>query len=242
MVLYKPNQIEADNIKRIRRENALSQEQLSNIINEALLRNGQSATIKPRTIQNYESGLYSIPGNVRKAIKEIFSVEIQEAPQMPPLREVFRERLENARRYRRIDAASLARLSKCPQYERFESGRCVPTVEHFARICDSLDVSADYLLGLKDSVENENPARRRKRRDENWIQNGEIKIRETFPKNLRRARLRKQLIPYGAAKITGGPAYMKYEKGQILPSLETLYRICKSLDVSADELLDPSET
>ena len=90
MALYKPNKVEADNIRKLRTENALSQEQFAAIIKEELSKNDSQAAIKARTIQNYESGLYSIPIIVRTAIKDRFGVEIKDAPAPEPMRETFR--------------------------------------------------------------------------------------------------------------------------------------------------------
>ena len=39
---------------------------------------------------------------------------------------------------------------KQPMYARYESGATLPSAEQLFRLCDALDCSADYLLGLSD--------------------------------------------------------------------------------------------
>ena len=242
MVLYKPNQVEADNIKKIRTENDLTHDQFAKIINVELSKSSAPAAIKARTIQNYESGLYSIPMNVRKAINDRFNIEIQEAPPPAPLRDIFKERLVLARKRRGLEMEKLASLSGCLQYRRYESGKNIPKLEHYVRICGALGASSDYLLGLEETMDGRPKMIEPPYGDEkSGAKSSREKILEVFPANLRAAREKKEMIPNNAAKITGCPEYPKYEKGESLPSLETLYKIWKSLRVSSDYLLGMQE-
>ena len=246
MALYKPNKVEADNIRKLRTENALSQEQFAAIIKEELSKNDSQAAIKARTIQNYESGLYSIPLIVRTAIKDRFGVEIKDAPAPEPMRETFRKRLVKAREKKGLEASTLARLSGCRQYQYYEAGKYIPKLEHFDSICSALGASPDYLLGLKDgnslkerrSGKAGSAAACKPEAGEGDMGNtGRQKLLEFFPTKLRAAREGREMPVHSAAKLTGCPEFAKYEKGESLPSLESLYKICKNLGVSSDRLL-----
>lgn len=242
MGLYKTNQIEADNIKKIRTQNALSQEQLAEIIKEELSKNGSHAAIKKSTIQNYESGLYSIPLSVRKAIKDRFHVEIQEAPEPAPLKKIYKDRLKAARKKRGMDEETVSRLSMCPQYKRYETGKYLPKLEHHVMICQALKTRSDYLLGLKNSLpDDSNDTDNNVPQEAGDINHDRKRILKTFSENLKTTREINRLIPNSVAKITGCRDYPKYEKGESLPSLETLYKICKSLEVSSDYLIGTLE-
>ena len=61
----------------------------------------------------------------------------------------FTDRLKTARNLRgitQIDAAKLAGISVA-QYAYYEKG-CLPATQNLRRICEALNVSADWLIGV----------------------------------------------------------------------------------------------
>lgn len=230
MAIYKPNKVEADNIKKIRTKNDLSQEEFAVEINKEIAKHGPHPAVKARTVQNYESGLYSIPLAVRVAIRNRFGIEIKDAPKQTPMREVFRRRLRRARKASGMTSSDIARISGCPQYKFYEEGKYIPKLEHFASISRTLGVCPDYLLGLEEEAERYTA-----------IPQQGVDLRAKFPARLKKARKKRRLPAHSAAKLAGCPEFTKYEKGERLPSLETLYKICKNLGISSSSLLGAEE-
>ena len=67
---------------------------------------------------------------------------------------VFSERLAQTRNHRGIKQQTIAselRVSR-PAYSQWETGRNEPPLSTIVRLCHILDVSADYLLGLSDTL------------------------------------------------------------------------------------------
>lgn len=67
-------------------------------------------------------------------------------------RRVFSEKLQEAVKTSSLNYADLARelgITK-PTMSMYKHGKAVPSLETFDKICDLLDVSADFLLGKKE--------------------------------------------------------------------------------------------
>ena len=68
------------------------------------------------------------------------------------IRKIFCLRLQEAVKYSSINYAELAKrlgITKATM-SMYKSGKAIPSLETFDKICDILDVSADYLLGKKE--------------------------------------------------------------------------------------------
>ncbi len=65
---------------------------------------------------------------------------------------VFTERLVVLRKKRKLTQTKVASYLGIAQasYIRYEKGTSEPTLENLAKICDLLDVTADYLMGRED--------------------------------------------------------------------------------------------
>jgi transcriptional regulator with XRE-family HTH domain len=74
---------------------------------------------------------------------------------MQDLRQIFSQRLRDARRtksYTRFDLAREAGIRE-NYIILYENGRRLPNLKNLQRIADALGVSADYLLGLEGASE-----------------------------------------------------------------------------------------
>ena len=62
------------------------------------------------------------------------------------------ERLKDARKKKGINHKSLAEMIGVytKDISRWETGVRTPSAEYIIQLCKALDISADYLLGLKD--------------------------------------------------------------------------------------------
>ncbi|MBQ3219209.1 MAG: helix-turn-helix transcriptional regulator [Clostridia bacterium] len=68
------------------------------------------------------------------------------------IRKIFSERLQEAVKISPLSYAELAKklgITKATM-SMYKNGKAVPSLETFDRLCDYLDVSADYLLGKKE--------------------------------------------------------------------------------------------
>ena len=67
---------------------------------------------------------------------------------------MFSERLKNARTSKGLTQKSVAEYLgvQLNAYQHYEYGIRKPTFEGIIKLCRLLDVSADYLLGLKDEL------------------------------------------------------------------------------------------
>jgi len=65
---------------------------------------------------------------------------------------MFQERLKTARISRGLTQKAVSEELgiKLKGYQHYEYGFCKPTFEGIIKICKSLNISADYLLGLED--------------------------------------------------------------------------------------------
>ena len=70
------------------------------------------------------------------------------------LTSIFCSRLVAVRRERKLTQLQLAELIPVSRttYSSWEQGRSYPDLEDLAKICSNLNVSADYLIGLSDSI------------------------------------------------------------------------------------------
>ena len=67
-------------------------------------------------------------------------------------RKIFAERLNEVMRFSSLSYAELAKklgITKATM-SMYKHGKALPSLETFDKICDFLDVSADFLLGKKD--------------------------------------------------------------------------------------------
>ena len=67
-------------------------------------------------------------------------------------RKIFCEKLQEAIKTSTLNYAELARklnITKATM-SMYKSGKALPSLETFDKICDLLDVSADFLLGKKE--------------------------------------------------------------------------------------------
>lgn len=64
----------------------------------------------------------------------------------------FHERLQEIMKYNSINYKELAEKLNISQaaMTNYKKGKIQPTLKHFKEMCIILDVSADYLLGLKE--------------------------------------------------------------------------------------------
>ena len=64
----------------------------------------------------------------------------------------FGEILRNLRTERNITQGELAKILDCSQsmLTRWENGECEPTAPYIAAVAKFFDVSADYILGIKE--------------------------------------------------------------------------------------------
>ena len=62
----------------------------------------------------------------------------------------FTDRLKIARKARGITQSEAAHLADmgAAQYESYEKGERIPTNQNLRRICEALNVSADWLIGV----------------------------------------------------------------------------------------------
>lgn len=68
------------------------------------------------------------------------------------IRNIFSLKLQEAVKYSPLTYAELARklnITKATM-SMYKSGKALPSLETFEKICEILDVSADFLLGKKD--------------------------------------------------------------------------------------------
>jgi len=68
------------------------------------------------------------------------------------LKKIFGERLAEEMKYSKLSYTQLAQklnLTKS-MVSMYKHGKALPSLEVFKQICDILDVSADYMLGLTD--------------------------------------------------------------------------------------------
>ena len=68
----------------------------------------------------------------------------------------FTERLVKLRKDRGLTQTKMANYLGIAQasYIRYEKGTSEPTIENLVKICDLLDVPADFLLGRENFIEN----------------------------------------------------------------------------------------
>lgn len=68
--------------------------------------------------------------------------------------EYFGDKLKTLRKSKKLTQAELAdklEISKS-SVTSYEQGRIYPSLEIFSKICETLDVSSDYLLGISDEL------------------------------------------------------------------------------------------
>lgn len=68
------------------------------------------------------------------------------------LQVIFSKRLNEIMKYSQLSYADLARklnISKATM-SMYKNEKAIPSLETFSKLCDILDVSADYILGKKE--------------------------------------------------------------------------------------------
>ena len=68
------------------------------------------------------------------------------------IRIIFAEKFNEAMKYSNLSYAELAKkinITKATM-SMYKHGKAIPSLETFSKMCDLLDVSADFLLGKKD--------------------------------------------------------------------------------------------
>ncbi len=100
-------------------------------------------------------------------------------------------------------------------WARYESGSVAPGADALCRICSEFGVASDWLLGLDE------------RKPMNTLGN---RLKE-----LRGSRSQKEM---GASLGIQLNAWARYERGEVMPGADMLAKICTTLGVSADWLLD----
>ena len=64
------------------------------------------------------------------------------------VKEIFSQRLKEARKMRKMTQAELRKKSGCVPIGQFETGARLPSVETVVKLASALNVSADYLLDM----------------------------------------------------------------------------------------------
>ena len=69
--------------------------------------------------------------------------------------ETFKDRLKKARKEKGFTQTKVSEYLGIAQasYIRYEKGTSEPNMENLAKICDLLDLSADYLIGREDFMQ-----------------------------------------------------------------------------------------
>lgn len=67
-------------------------------------------------------------------------------------RKIFAEKFNEAMNYSNLSYAELAKKLKITKatMSMYKHGKALPSLETFDKICEFLDISADFLLGKKD--------------------------------------------------------------------------------------------
>ncbi len=67
------------------------------------------------------------------------------------MEEIFRQRLREEIQQSQITTTELAKkVGVSPEITQYYTTKKLPKLDTFTRLCEALNVSADYLLGLKD--------------------------------------------------------------------------------------------
>lgn len=136
----------------------------------------------------------------------------------------FAENLSSCMQERNINAPALATAVKTDRSNitRYLRGERLPSFDGFVALCDYFNVSADFLLGLKDFVN-----------ERNFLPVGD------FDKRLRRVMSETKITQYRIEKDTGisGASMYKWLFGLSKPNIENLERLADYMDVSIDYLL-----
>lgn len=115
-------------------------------------------------------------------------------------------------------------------YSAFETGEKIIPLNHLINFCNLFHLSIDYALGIKDF--NIAP-------EKHFVFKKEI-----YCERIRKLRKQHHLTEEQLAKMTKvkQPTLSSYETGHTIMPTETLYLLCKKLNVSADYMLGFTNT
>ncbi len=142
------------------------------------------------------------------------------------------ERLKDIRENLNLTQADISKQLNISSsaYARYENENDIFPIKHLISVCDYLNISIDYILGLNDKIKYSNA---KKAIDKKLAS---LRLKEFRKDNKITQDKLSSILNCSYGTIAG------YESGRYIIATPFLYTICKKYDISADYLLGKIDT